>query len=96
MDGVDPAVRDVVDVIERLRVLPALLVRTPDGRIVASSATPEFVTASSSPYIDASRTPRPDGTNTTSTATIAPIADTPPRNGSVAQPGSPPRLRTSR
>ena len=32
-----------------------------------------------SPYIDASRGPRPDGANTESTATIAPTAAVPPR-----------------
>ena len=60
----------------------------------APSAGPLVVSASSIPYIDASRAPSPDGTNTASTATIAPTADTPPRNGSVARPGSLPTERS--
>ena len=56
-------------------------------RRVTPRAGPLVVTASSSPYIDASRAPSPDGKKTTSTATIAPTAETPPRNGIVDEPG---------
>ena len=38
--------------------------------------------------MEASRTPRPDGANTTSTATIAPTAEAPPRNGIDLNGGS--------
>ena len=48
----------------------------------------------SRPYIDASRAPRPEGANTASTATIAPTADVPPRNGIVSRPGLEPTLRS--
>ena len=63
-------------------------------RTTAPSAGPLVVSASSIPYIDASRAPRPDGTNTASTATIAPTAEIPPRNGIVASPGSLPTERS--
>ena len=61
---------------------------------VAPSATASVVTASSSPYIDASRTPSPEGAKTASTATIAPTALTPPRYGIVETDGSPPTERS--
>ena len=61
---------------------------------VAPSATASPTTASSSPYIDASRTPRPEGAKTASTATIAPTALTPPRNGIEENAGSPPTERS--
>ena len=50
-------------------------------RTVAPSAAPSDATASIRPYIEASRTPSPDGAMIESTATIAPTALTPPRNG---------------
>ena len=62
-------------------------------RIVTPSAAELVVTAVSRPYIEASRTPSPDGAKTTSTATIAPIAAVPPRNGIVERAGVPPTLR---
>ena len=52
------------------------------------------VSASSRPYIVASRGPSPDGAKTASTATIAPTALTPPRNGTADRLGSPPTERT--
>ena len=61
---------------------------------IAPSATPSEATARSRPYIDASRTPRPDGAKTASTATIAPTALVPPRNGIEIGSGSPPTDRS--
>ena len=63
-------------------------------RTVAPSATDSVVTASISPYIDASRTPSPEGAKTASTATIAPTAATPPRYGIEETAGSPPTARS--
>ena len=60
---------------------------------VAPSAIASVVTASSSPYIEASRTPRPEGAKIASTATIAPTALTPPRYGISETDGSPPSAR---
>ncbi len=48
-------------------------------RIVAPSATPSGTTATRRPYIEASRTPSPDGVMIESTATIAATAETPAR-----------------
>jgi hypothetical protein len=57
-------------------------------RTVTPSAAPDETITSRRPYMDASRTPRPDGANTTSTATMAPTAAVPPRYGMVEMPGS--------
>ena len=62
-------------------------------RIVAPSAAELVVTVVSRPYIDASRTPSPPGAKTTSTATIAPIAAVPPRNGIDESGADPPTAR---
>ena len=51
--------------------------------------------ASISPYIDASRGPRPDGAKTASTATIAPTAAVPPRKTIDAASGCAPTDRSS-
>src|SRR6478672_8512685 len=59
---------------------------------VTPRAGPALVTASSRPYIDASRAPSPDGAKNASTATIAPTADTPPRYGTVETGGDALRL----
>ena len=61
---------------------------------IAPSATASPTTASSRPYIDASRTPSPEGAKIASTATIAPTALTPPRYGIDEIAGSPPTERS--
>ena len=61
---------------------------------VTPSATPFVVTASSRPYIEASRTPSPDGVISERKATIAPTAATPPRYGMSTTDGSPPSARS--
>jgi NAD(P)-dependent dehydrogenase (short-subunit alcohol dehydrogenase family) len=62
-------------------------------RIVAPRAVESLMIAISRAYIDASRTPSPDGAKTASTATIAPTAAVPPRNGIALRCGAGPRLR---
>ena len=52
---------------------------------VAPRAIGPVVTASIKPYIEASRTPSPEGAITVTTATIAPTAPTPPRYGTALE-----------
>ena len=61
---------------------------------VAPSATASPTTASISPYIAPSLTPSPEGAKIASTATIAPTAAAPPRNGIEENDGSPPTDRS--
>src|SRR5918993_1841057 len=75
------------------RSSPSTTVITIRLRTTAPSATPLGAKARTSPYIDASRTPSPDGAMIDSTATIAPTAAVPPRNTIVSGPASPPRAR---
>ena len=93
-------------VLSGIAALAMQIVADPNSTVVSLGASGAFawvlgglrplvVTASSSPYIDASRTPSPEGANTKTTATIAPTAAVPPRKTIVAGSGCAPTERSS-